>query len=573
MPTPTSGTPFRRLLAQSERVFPAHPHVARYFPAESAENARRRLMRTLDRGDGPGLIIGAPGTGKSLLLQVLAARYQERFDVLLLACARICTRRALLQTLLFELGLPYRERDEGQLRLRLLDHLLSSEDCPAGLLLLIDESQSLSVTLLEELRVMTNLVRGGAPRVRLVLAGLPSLEESLASPELESLSQRLTARCYLSPFNRVETSQFVRAQLAASEAKGEELITEDALEAVFEATDGVPRLVNQLCDRSLAVADSENRSQINRQVVQTAWSDLQQLPSPWEVAAPVAAHAPSRESVVEFGGLTVDAFEDPEPTELDPEAELVEVQQVPARTVCTTVTGVDALADPFGETFDEEEIVLDNFSGWGDMFHRGTPRVENGRDRKFAMLVQTALDECAVQSNRPTSITPLGVVRLLNDLEDELTVPATLEIDSGCQVELDATPPNVEAYESVDNWPLNQPDATNPREQASPSLRLAEINEPVPLKPIPLVIPKNLANRVESKAYAPVVPKEVDPEEDWTQNPPPRIATQKWKSHTSENYQPPILIIDEEAGTATSAKAPVHREEYRRLFTRLRHGT
>ena len=59
--------------------------------------------------------------------------------------------------------------------------------------------------LLDELRVLTNLVRGGAPRVRLVLAGSSALEECFAHPELESFSQRLSARCYLGPFGREET--------------------------------------------------------------------------------------------------------------------------------------------------------------------------------------------------------------------------------------------------------------------------------------------------------------------------------------------------------------------------------
>ena len=192
------------------------------------ENARRRIKRTIDRGDGPGLVVGAAGTGKSLLLQVLAAQYHERFDVVLLACARICTRRALLQSILFELGLPYELRDEGQLRLGLLDHLLSEKHSPAGLLLLVDEAQSLSIALLDELRVLTNLIRGGVPRVRLVLAGASALEESFAHPELESFSQRLSARCYLSPFSREETTQFVRAQLAAAGAAPEKVFAADA---------------------------------------------------------------------------------------------------------------------------------------------------------------------------------------------------------------------------------------------------------------------------------------------------------------------------------------------------------
>ena len=303
MATPTTaGTTPKQLAEREERVFPSFPQVARYFPGASIEDARQRLGRTIERGDGPCLIVGGPGTGKSLLLQVLASQYHDRFDVVLPACARLCTRRALLQSILFELGLPYRLRDEGDLRLSLLDHLLSRDECPSGLLLLVDEAQTLSVALLDELRVLTNLVRGGLPRVRLILAGSSALEESFAHPELESFSQRLSARCYLAPFNREETSQFVRAQVAACGAAPESIFNADAWEAIFEATDGVPRLVNQLCDRALLQAVANGRSKIDRSIIQSAWADIQQLPAPWETPAPTTA-PPAPLQVVEFGSL------------------------------------------------------------------------------------------------------------------------------------------------------------------------------------------------------------------------------------------------------------------------------
>ena len=209
---PTSKLNLRQLVERGERPFPSHPQVNRYFPAAAIENARRRITRAIDRGDGPALIIGGAGTGKSLLLQALAAQFHQRFDVVLLACTRLCTRRALLQAILFELGLPYQLRDEGQLRFSVLDHLLSAKQSASELLLLVDEGQSLPTMLLDELRIMTNLIHGGSPRVRVVLAGSPALEESFASPDLESFSQRLAARCYLTPMSREETSQFIRAQ-------------------------------------------------------------------------------------------------------------------------------------------------------------------------------------------------------------------------------------------------------------------------------------------------------------------------------------------------------------------------
>src|SRR5262245_16263350 len=396
MPTPPtdSGSNLRRLLDSSELVFSAHPQVSHYFPSAAMEDARRRIKRAIDRGDGPALVVGAAGTGKSLLLQVLAAQYHKRYDVVLLACARICTRRALLQTILFELGLSYQHRDEGQLRLTLLDHLLSDNQCPTGLLLLVDEAQSLSTTLLDELRVMTNLMRGGSPRVRVVLAGSTALEESFADPDLESFSQRLSARCYLAPLNREETAQFVRSQVAAAETAPETVFAADAYDAVFDATDGVARLVNQVCDRALLLACDENRNLVDRQMIQKAWADLQQLPTTWTTPRESSAPVTTAPQVIEFGSLSdsppnIVEVAELEPTELDTD-DYLPVASTEHRPPAPRPPRDPA--NPFAEQFDEEEVVLDSFAKWDDMFHAGTPRVENQRDRALSTLVQAALE-------------------------------------------------------------------------------------------------------------------------------------------------------------------------------------
>src|SRR5213592_1521357 len=78
--TPKHADAFRQLAERDERVFPSYPQVARYFPGSSIEDARHRLARAIERGNGPGLVVGGPGTGKSLLLQVLASQFHEQFD-------------------------------------------------------------------------------------------------------------------------------------------------------------------------------------------------------------------------------------------------------------------------------------------------------------------------------------------------------------------------------------------------------------------------------------------------------------------------------------------------------------
>src|SRR3954470_1129032 len=127
-----------------QRPFTVAPEVDRYFPASSAESARASLARTIERAEGIGLLIGAPGTGKTLLCRVLAAQFRDRFQVAMLSSGRLGTRRALLQAILFELDLPYRGLEEGELRLSLIDHVAPrgpahNAAADVGLVLIVDE--------------------------------------------------------------------------------------------------------------------------------------------------------------------------------------------------------------------------------------------------------------------------------------------------------------------------------------------------------------------------------------------------------------------------------------------------
>ena len=240
--------------APMNRPFAAAPDASRYFPSAVAEDARQRISRAVARGEGPALLIGAAGMGKSLLLEVLTEQFRELREVVPLDGGQICTRRALLQTILFQLDQPYRDMDEGELRLSLLDYLEPANEPSRRLLLLVDEADSLPVRLLEELRVLANVARRGENLVSLVLAGSPNLEEQFADPQLTGFSQRLSTRCYLAAMGREETFQYVRAQVAATSMDPDALFTHDGLEAIFTATDGVPRLVNQLGDQLVWMA-------------------------------------------------------------------------------------------------------------------------------------------------------------------------------------------------------------------------------------------------------------------------------------------------------------------------------
>jgi len=368
-----------------KRPFASAPQIDQYFAGTAIESARLTLGRCIERGEGVGMVVGPSGTGKSLLCLMLADQFRDAFDVALLSNGRLSTRRNLLQVILYELGRPYRKMDEGELRLALVDRLTADEDCPHGMVLLVDEAHTLPLRLLDEIRMLTNLARDGEPRVRLVLAGSSLLEERFASPKLDSFNQRLVARCYLESLNRDETRQYIHAQIDTAGGLGEKIFTAEASRSVYQATDGVPRLINQVCDHAMLLAYVNGRRRVEAAQIEEAWADLQQLPTPW---SDEGQEADAGGSVIEFGRLddVEDENDQPEqppsskpPLRISPETDesdeshtdvaepadrLDRIEQMladveedfqPAGSVVPEVELV--FEDPFQEVFEQEEIV------------------------------------------------------------------------------------------------------------------------------------------------------------------------------------------------------------------------
>lgn len=307
------------------RPFVATALAAHYFRTAASESARETALRCVRRSEGTVLVIGGAGIGKSIFCSVIAQHLRPTHQVVTLAGGECLSRRTLLQTILHRLGRPFR-MEEGELRLALVDYIGGYSLPTTGLVLVIDEAQLLDVPLLEELRLLTNLVRYDQPCVHLVLAGNHEVEERLAGPRLESFNQRLAARCYLAPFSQAETRAYLATRLAACEGRIEHLLTDDAVTRIHQATDGVPRLVNQLCDHALVLGAAAGRLRLDAAAIAEAWADLQQFPAPhavrsetlsafdtasstggrWASQATASATAVASSATIEFGALDDD---------------------------------------------------------------------------------------------------------------------------------------------------------------------------------------------------------------------------------------------------------------------------
>jgi type II secretory pathway predicted ATPase ExeA len=379
----------------NRRPFAPVPQADQYFPASTIESARTTLARCIQRGEGAGLVVGPSGTGKTLLCVLLAEQFRRSFQVAMLASGRLGTRRALFQAILYELGRPYRYMDAGELRLAIVEYLTAGEASSRGLLLLVDEAHTLPLHLLEEIRLLSNLVRDGQPLVRLVLVGGAVLEERFASPKLDSFSQRLSARCYLEAFNRTETQEYIQWQIDSAGGLGDHVFPEATCQNVFQATGGVPRLVNQVCDHALLLAYVAGQRMIDPANIEEAWSDLQQLPTPWNAEpksdpsngvvefgslddSPESAHDASSGSATVARVFRVASVEEEEAAEADdstPSGQIHRIEQLlveadgdfePAGSIGPEIELCFEDADhPFQEKFEHEELVLDRYAAKG----------------------------------------------------------------------------------------------------------------------------------------------------------------------------------------------------------------
>ncbi|NBW97699.1 MAG: AAA family ATPase, partial [Planctomycetia bacterium] len=370
----------------SSRPFLAAPRVDFYHPAKGIDAALRGLDRLVRRAEGIGLVVGPPGTGKSLLLAKVAESVHDDFDVALLSGARICTRRALWQSILAEIGEPYRGIDEAELRIGIVERIRGLAATGSGLVVLVDEGHTLPTRLIEELRQLTNIPTP-MPAVHIVLAGTAELEEILGSPKMESFSQRIGARHYLEPLDHGETVAYVRTQMRTAGLDWDAAFEPGCDDAVFNATDGVPRLVNQLCDQALVMAGETGRGRVAPACIAAAWTEIQRLPSPAALASGAAGPTVHVEAaafhegvestfepmdglgddagVVEFGGFGDDTLleVDPVPTSAGYGAADGHRADVPADPWHGPEVELvfDAAADPFEEYFEQEERVVERY--------------------------------------------------------------------------------------------------------------------------------------------------------------------------------------------------------------------
>jgi general secretion pathway protein A len=259
----------------SEKPFAITPDPRYLYLSERHAEALAHLMYGINESGGFIQLTGEVGTGKTTVVRTLLSRVPQHADVAVILNPRVTPAEFLL-TICEELGLTIAAGDRNSVK-QMVDalnrRLLEAHAEGRRIIVLVDEAQNLSIDVLEQVRLLTNLETPTQKLLQIILIGQPELRELLDRTDLRQLAQRITGRYHLKPLSREETKGYVRHRLRVAGAT-EEIFTAAAVREVHRLSLGVPRVINVACDRALLGAYTEDSRKISAALVRRAAGEV-----------------------------------------------------------------------------------------------------------------------------------------------------------------------------------------------------------------------------------------------------------------------------------------------------------
>jgi len=249
----------------------------RYF-FESARHAEAlaNMTYTTQQRKGMVLITGEVGAGKTFVGNLLQNRLGAGAHTAYMRNPAQSAKQ-LIRAVAGEIGMNIKARaDKLELLEQLEAHLVRMNQRGRLVVLVLDEAQDLPAASLEELRLLWNWEDSGQRLIQIVLIGQPELRQRLLEPQWEPLRQRIVLSYHLLPMDRADVERYVphRLKVAANGSEPNVHFTPEALAEIFAATDGVPRLINVLCDNALLIGYARGEHEITRGIVQDVLRDM-----------------------------------------------------------------------------------------------------------------------------------------------------------------------------------------------------------------------------------------------------------------------------------------------------------
>ena len=259
----------------SGKPFQLSPDARFFYPSKEHKRALSFLQYGLGQADGFIVITGDVGTGKTTLVQTLVGDLDPNSVMFANIVTTQLEENDLLTLVCINLGIPV---DAGKSKALLLNELerFFTHRAAEGrrVLLIVDEAQNLPPRSVEELRMLSNFTHDSRPLVQVFLLGQEEFRGTLLSDGFEQLRQRVIATYHLNPLTDDETRTYIEHRLSTVGWSGNPEFTDDAFSEIYEFSEGVPRRINNLCDRLLLFTFLEEQSSVDVSVVKAVAEEI-----------------------------------------------------------------------------------------------------------------------------------------------------------------------------------------------------------------------------------------------------------------------------------------------------------
>jgi len=242
---------YQEFFGLREDPFRVNPDPRYLFLTPSTREALASLAYGIRNRFGIILMTGEVGTGKTTLLNALLDGLRQARAVTAFIFNTRLSVDGLFDCLMTDFGLLCESQTKSEKLSRLNHWLLDRFRAGQTAVLILDEAQNLSVEMLEEIRLLTNLETSTEKLLQIVLSGQPELEKKLKRTELRQLRQRITIRCRTTALSAEETQGYVEKRLSIAGAEGQPIFSPEAIKNVYAYSQGIPRVINILCEHAL----------------------------------------------------------------------------------------------------------------------------------------------------------------------------------------------------------------------------------------------------------------------------------------------------------------------------------
>src|SRR5712692_4309003 len=238
----------------SESPFSLSPDPAFFYRSEQHEEALANLVYGVQARKGFIALSGEVGTGKTTMLECLRDYLESQYtEFAFLFNSRVNVEQ-FFEMIAYDLDLPCQRTSKTEVLFALNQLLVEQAQDGRTVVLIVDEAHNLEWEVLEEVRLLGNLENRNGKLLQIILSGQPELDRKLDAPNLRQLKQRIVLRCNLQPFTLRDAVEYMESRLERVGMPKQEIFSEELLAEIHLRSQGIPRVINGLCDNMLLTA-------------------------------------------------------------------------------------------------------------------------------------------------------------------------------------------------------------------------------------------------------------------------------------------------------------------------------